>query len=72
VALYDYGDCELSFGVRGLPTGGECGMDLRGGYFIGVMFYGGKGYMVVEDSGFKIFLGDQREPGEAMKMAEPK
>jgi len=35
------------------------------------MFFGGKGYMVVEDSGFKTFFGDKREPGEAMKMAEP-
>ncbi len=72
VAVYDYGDCELSFEVRGLPTGEEGGMGLRGGNFIGVMFFGGKGYMVVEDSGFKTFFGDKREPGEAMKMAEAK
>jgi hypothetical protein len=45
-------------------------MGLRGGNFIGVLFYGANGYMVVEDSGFKTFLGDKREPGEAMKMQE--
>jgi predicted dehydrogenase len=71
-ALYDYGDCEMSFEVRGLPTGSEGGMDLRGDNFIGVMFFGSKGYMVVEDSGFKTFLGDKRTPGEAMDLVESK
>ena len=70
--IYSYGDCELTFEVRGLMTGGESEMDLRGQNFVGVLFYGSKGYMVVEDSGFKTFLGDKREPGEAMLMAEPK
>jgi len=72
IALYDYGDCELSFEVRGLPTGAESEMELRGNNFIGILFYGANGYMVVEDSGFKIFLGDKREPGESMKMVEGK
>lgn len=69
-AVYDYGDCELQFEVRGLPTGGESSMDLRGNNFIGVLFFGANGYMTVEDSGFKTFLGDKREPGEAMAMKE--
>ena len=70
--VYDYGDCELQFEVRGLNTGGEDSMGLRGGNFIGVMFFGSKGYMTVEDSGFKTFLGDKREPGENMVMQEKK
>jgi predicted dehydrogenase len=69
-AFYDYGKCELSFEVRGMPTGEEGGMDLRGGNFVGVMFFGDKGYMVVEDSGFKILLGDKRELGDSMPMVE--
>ncbi len=72
VAVYDYGDVELTFEVRGLPTGPESEMDLRGGNFVGNLFYGEKGYMVLEDSGFKTFLGDKREPGEAMKVTEAK
>jgi hypothetical protein len=36
------------------------------------MFFGSKGYMVVEDSGFKTFLGDKRTPGEAMDLVESK
>ncbi len=70
--IYSYGDCELTFEVRGLMTGGESEMELRGQNFVGVLFYGAKGYMLVEDSQFKTFLGDQREPGETMQMAEPK
>jgi predicted dehydrogenase len=73
IAIYDYGDCELAFEVRGLMTGGESGLELREGHdFVGNLFYGSKGYMVVEDSGFKSFLGDKREPGEAMNMVEPR
>ena len=72
IATFDYGDCELCFEVRGLMTGSESDLSLRGGNFIGILFYGSKGYMVTEDAGFKIFLGDKREPGEAMAMAEAK
>ena len=65
-----YGDCELTFEVRGLNTGPESEMSLRGNNFIGNLFYGSEGYMVVEDSGFQTFLGDNRKPGEKMKVQE--
>ncbi|HUQ94250.1 MAG TPA: Gfo/Idh/MocA family oxidoreductase, partial [Bryobacteraceae bacterium] len=42
-AVYDYGDCEMSFEVRGLPTGGESDLSVRGGNFVGILFYGAKG-----------------------------
>jgi predicted dehydrogenase len=71
-AEWDYGDCLMTFEVRGLPTGGESEMSLRDGNFIGILFYGEKGYMVVEDSGFKTFLGDKRQPGESMARTEAK
>jgi predicted dehydrogenase len=70
--VYDYGDLELTFEVRGLLTGGESEMALRGGNFVGNLFYGANGYMVVEDRGFQIFLGEKREAGESMKMVEGK
>jgi predicted Zn-ribbon and HTH transcriptional regulator len=47
-------------------------MELRGDNFVGNLFYGSDGYMVIEDTGFKIFLGDKRQPGEAMKVVEGK
>jgi len=72
IAIYDYGDCEMVFEVRGLQSGGESEMELRGENFIGNLFYGSDGYMVVEDSGFKVFLGDKRVRGESMKVVEGK
>ena len=42
IATFDYGDCELCFEVRGLMTGSESDLSLRGGNFIGNLFYGAK------------------------------
>jgi predicted dehydrogenase len=70
IAIFDYGDAELVFEVRGLNTGGEPGIPASGPNFIGVTFFGSKGYMAVDEHGFQIFLGDKGEPGEAMKHTE--
>jgi len=70
IATFDYGDAELVFEVRGLNTGGEPGILASGPNFIGVTFFGSKGFMAVDEHGFQIFLGDKREPGESMKHAE--
>jgi hypothetical protein len=56
--------------VRGLNTGGDAGIPPSGPNFIGVTFFGSKGFMPVDEHGFQIFLGDKREPGESMKHAE--
>jgi len=71
IASFDYGDAELVFEVRGLNTGGEPGIPASGPNFVGVTFFGSKGFMPVDEHGFQIFLGDKREPGESMKHAEP-
>jgi hypothetical protein len=70
IATFDYGDAELVFEVRGLNTGGEPGIPASGPNFIGVTFFGSKGYMPVDEHGFQIFLGDKGVPGEAMKHVE--
>ncbi|HXM40817.1 MAG TPA: Gfo/Idh/MocA family oxidoreductase [Bryobacteraceae bacterium] len=70
IATFDYGDAELVFEVRGLNTGGDAGIPASGPNFIGVTFFGSKGFMAVDEHGFQIFLGDKREPGESMKHAE--
>lgn len=69
-AEFDYGGALLTFEVRGLPTGSEGDLSVRGGNFIGIQFYGSKGYMAVEDAGFRIYLGEKRERGESMQMVE--
>jgi len=70
IATFDYGDAEIVFEVRGLNTGGEPGIPASGPNFVGVTFFGSKGFMAVDEHGFQIFLGDKREPGESMKHAE--
>jgi len=70
IATLDYGDAELVFEVRGLNTGGEPGIAASGPNFVGATFFGSKGFMAVDEHAFQIFLGDKREPGEAMKHAE--
>jgi predicted dehydrogenase len=77
IATFDYGDAELVFEVRGLPTGTEAditfepptGRALSGGNSIGNTFFGDKGYMSVDHTGFEIRLGDNHAPGESMKAA---
>jgi predicted dehydrogenase len=65
-ATFDYGDRQLVFEVRGLLTGGEGEMvGTRQGY-VGNLFFGEKGFMAVDQAGFRIFLGENREPGEKM------
>src|SRR5580704_6634101 len=70
IATFDYGDAELVLEVRGLNTGGDAGIPASGPNFIGVTFFGSKGFMPVDEHGFQIFLGDKREPGESMQHGE--
>ncbi len=70
IATFDYGNAELVFEVRGLNTGGDTGIPASGPNFIGVTFFGSKGFMPVDEHGFQIYLGDKREPGESMIHSE--
>ncbi len=64
IATLDYGDKEIVFEVRGLPTNGEAAIQASGPNFVGNLFYGEKGFMSLDHRGFQIFLGEKREPGE--------
>jgi predicted dehydrogenase len=61
IATFDYGDSELVFEVRGLVTGTEGGLQLRGGNCVGNLFYGSEGYMALDGSGFQVYKGEKRE-----------
>lgn len=67
VATFDYGDAEMVFEVRGLPSNTEGDMQPGGTDVVGNLFYGENGHMVVDGGGFRTFLGHKREPGESMK-----
>jgi predicted dehydrogenase len=62
-AAFSYGDSEVAFEVRGLPTNGEALIQLSGPNYVGNIFLGEKGFMSLDHKGFQIFLGDKREPG---------
>jgi predicted dehydrogenase len=60
-ASFDYGDKELVFEVRGLPTGGEGSLAKSGNNYVGNLFYGTDGWMAVDSSGFQVYKGDRSE-----------
>jgi predicted dehydrogenase len=61
-----YDDCLLTFEVRGLVTGTEA--DIQGtDNFIGNIFLGTEGYMSLDDSGFRVYLGEKRELKHSME-----
>lgn len=70
LAVFDYGDCQVTFEVRGLLTGGEGGLTFDKGNFIGNLFYGSKGVMALDAQGFRIFAGENREQIQEMKLIE--
>ena len=71
LAAFRYDDCEQSFEVRGLITGGEGGMVLEEEkHYIGVIFLGSEGYLTVDCNGFQVFMGEKRERTQHMKHVE--
>jgi len=72
LAVFEYDDCQLVFEVRGLLTGGEASISYDGRNFIGNIFYGSEGYMVVDQKGFQIYLGEGRELAQKMDYTEPR
>ncbi len=60
-AHFAFDDSEIVFDVRNLPSPNEGGSPLEGSNFVGNIFFGNEGYMVVDPRGFRIHLGDDRE-----------
>lgn len=60
-ALYDYGDAQLSFEVRNLPSQNEGGIARRGESYIGNIFFGSDGYMEIDNVSTRIYRGDKLE-----------
>jgi predicted dehydrogenase len=61
IATFDYGDKELMFEVRGLPTGAEGNLPVRGNNSISNLFYGADGWMAMDDNGFQVYMGYKNE-----------
>jgi predicted dehydrogenase len=66
VASYEYADGKmLQFEVRGLYTNNESEVG------IGNLFYGTEGWMQIDGSTWKTFMGRRNEPGQSSTSAEP-
>jgi predicted dehydrogenase len=61
LATLQYPGMDLIFEVRGLLTGPEGGMPVRGGNVVGNLFYGADGWMWVGDGGFQVYKGESNE-----------
>jgi len=74
MATFNYGDAEIMFEVRGGITGGEGGLEMRGGNTIGDLFYGTDGWMAVDGAGFQVYKGkmDGKVEKQEKIMDEPK
>ena len=67
-AVFEYADGKiLQFEVRGLYTNSESGENVR----IGNLFFGTEGWMSVNGSTWKTFMGKKNEPGPSSTSVEP-
>ena len=61
LATFDYGDRQVVFEVRGMPTGSEADLAASGPNIVGNLFFGSEGYMTVDTARFRVFKGPKRE-----------
>jgi predicted dehydrogenase len=59
LATFDYGDKQIVFEVRGILTNGESGMTGKGNV-VGNLFLGSDGILEVDDSGYRVYKGEDR------------
>ncbi len=70
LATFDYGSMQIIFEVRGLLTGPEAGVPVRGGNAIGDLFYGSEGWMWLTGGGYTVYKGEKNEKVLEEKAAE--
>ena len=54
-ATFDFGDAQMSFDVRNLPTPPEALVPMTGPNYVGNIFFGDLGFISVDHSGFKVY-----------------
>jgi predicted dehydrogenase len=54
-ASFDFGDALMTFEVRNLPTPPEGGVPVRDPNYVGNIFFGTDGFLVVDHSGFQVY-----------------
>jgi predicted dehydrogenase len=61
LATLGYPGREIVFDVRGLLTGPEAGLPVKGGNAIGNLFFGSNGWMWLDDDCYQIYTGEKNE-----------
>jgi predicted dehydrogenase len=68
LAAYNFGDVEMTFEVRNLPTPTENAAPVRPNY-VGNLFLGDKGFMTVDGTGFHLYKSAAASQGEGVRGA---
>jgi predicted dehydrogenase len=61
LASYDYGGAEIVFEVRGILTGPEAGLPVKGVNTVGNLFLGSDGWLWSGGGGFQVYKGESNE-----------
>jgi predicted dehydrogenase len=61
MASFGYGTREILFEVRGLLTGPEAGLPVRGENLVGNIYFGRDGWMWLDESGIQIYKGEANQ-----------
>jgi predicted dehydrogenase len=54
-ASFDFGDAQMTFDVRNLPTPPEGLRGLRGPNYVGNIFFGESGFLITDGAGFQVY-----------------
>ena len=60
-AVFDFGDRQVVFEVRGLITGEEGRLNHAGNNVVANLFYGSDGWMAVDGNGFQVYKGENSQ-----------
>jgi predicted dehydrogenase len=67
---FEFGDAQITFEVRNLPTPPEGGLLVRGPNYVGNIFFGSSGFLVVDHTGFQLYKSTAGDiSGEAARGA---
>jgi predicted dehydrogenase len=67
---FEFGDAQITFEVRNLPTPPEGGLVVRGPNYVGNIFFGSAGFLVVDHTGFQLYKSTAGDiSGEAARGA---
>ena len=68
--MFDYGDKQIQFEMRGLLTGPEAGLPVKPGNTIGDIYFGSDGWMWVDNGQYQIYKGEDSENVAGKKIAD--